>query len=70
MSDVQIIWSAGKENIAPDINYIKITSLDEIPAVLASGKWETIGKTAQQMVQTRHTVEARAKMIKEYYANK
>jgi len=35
--------------------------------ILASDRWKKIGRAGQIMVQTRHTVEARAELIKQIY---
>jgi hypothetical protein len=47
--------------------YIKLNHVDELPTILASDRWKKIGRAGQVMVQQRHTVEARAELIKQIY---
>jgi len=47
--------------------YIKLNSVEELPSILASDRWKTIGRAGQLMVQERHTVQARAAKILEVH---
>ena len=47
--------------------YIKINSVDDIPAVLESDAWETVGQAGRAMVQQYHSIEARAREIANAY---
>jgi hypothetical protein len=47
--------------------YVKIFNLNEINKVLDSDMYKEIGKAGREMVQKRHTVEARAKKIIEVF---
>ena len=48
-------------------NYIKLNDVSEIPAILASDRWETVAPAGQRWVQERHTVTQRAKQIVRAY---
>ena len=43
--------------------YIKINSVEEIPDIIASDKWQEIGRAGQKMVHKNHGIRARAKDI-------
>jgi hypothetical protein len=49
--------------------YIKIDSVDEIPAILESDRWQSIGYAGQEMVRERHSLLARAFDIGDLYLN-
>lgn len=57
----------GKAGFVPNKTYIKLNSLDDIPKVIGSERWREISYNGWQMVRKRHTVEARATLIKELY---
>ncbi len=47
--------------------YIKIENVDQIPYILESDAWKTIGPAGQRMVHERHSITQRAKEILEIY---
>lgn len=47
--------------------YIELTSLEQIPGILESDAWRTIGPAGQKMVHERHSIMQRAKEILEIY---
>lgn len=47
--------------------YIKLNSLEQIPSILESDAWRTIGPAGQKMVHERHSITQRAKEILEIY---
>jgi len=47
--------------------YIKLNSVEQIPGILESDAWRTIGPAGQKMVHERHSITQRAKEILEIY---
>ena len=54
---------AAEYGLVNGVTYIKLNSVEEIPAILASDRWEQIAPAGQRLVQERHTVHVRAKQI-------
>lgn len=52
-----------------DETYVMLKGVSEIPDILASDRWKTLAPAGQDLVNERHTVEARAKRILEIHAN-
>jgi hypothetical protein len=48
--------------------YIKLNSVDELPAILDSNRWREIGRAGQRMVQSRHLLVHRVRQLQEEYA--
>lgn len=49
--------------------YIKIGSVEQIPSIIKSDAWKTVGPAGQKMVHERHSIKQRAKEIRKYIFN-
>jgi len=50
--------------------YLKLTSIEDIGRILKTDQYQAIGRNAQQMIRERHTVEKRARQIREFAREK
>lgn len=53
----------------PDLTYIRLENLSEIPDIISSDKYKTIGPQGKVMVDTNHGLEARAMDIADVWRN-
>lgn len=53
--------------LVPNETYLRIRSVQEIPAILDSDRWRDIGKRGQRLAHERHNMTARAVQIAEIY---
>jgi len=51
----------------PNKSYIVLQNIEQIPKILSSSKWKTIGAAGQKLVNEFHTVQQRKQLILKYY---